>query len=97
MTTPDGSGRLADLRPVGDPVAIVYGPAVDDVFIGRDYIERRIDAELWEHLHAAGFECIVLSSDVRGVYFLDAKPRRLPRQARRTANPGSSRVAARQR
>jgi len=79
MTTLAGSGRLADLRPVGDPVAIVYGPAVDDVFIGRDYIERRIDTELWEHLHAAGFQRIVLSSDVRGVYFLDAESRRMVR------------------
>ena len=82
-----GSGRLTGLRPAGDPLVIVYGSAVEDVFIGRDYIERRIDAELWERLRAEGFQRIVLTSNHAGVYFRDAESRRLTR--RREARPAA--------
>jgi SpoVK/Ycf46/Vps4 family AAA+-type ATPase len=90
MTAPAGSGRLAGLLPVGDPVTIVYGPAVDDIFVGHDYIQRRIDQELWERLHAEGFDRIVLSSNHDGVYFRDAISRKLARRRdqRRSAGPG---------
>ena len=80
MAAPVGSGRLAELRPVGDPVVIVYGSATDDVFIGQDYIERRLETELWERLRAEGFQRIVYSSNRDGVYFLDAESRRLSRR-----------------
>ncbi len=76
-----GGGRIAALRPTGDPVAIVFGAAVDDVFIGEDYIERRIDELLWERLHAEGFRRIVLSTNRSPVYFRDAESRRLARPA----------------
>jgi SpoVK/Ycf46/Vps4 family AAA+-type ATPase len=90
MTAPAVSGRLADLRPVGDPVTIVYGTAVDDVFIGKDYIERRIEEELWEHLHAEGMQRIVLSSNHGGLYFRDGESWRTARrrESPRPAPPG---------
>jgi SpoVK/Ycf46/Vps4 family AAA+-type ATPase len=93
MIATTGSGRLAGLQAAGDPVAIVYGPAVDDLFIGADYIERRIDEELWERLRAEGFERIVLSSNRGGVYFRDANSRRLSRRrdAARPAGPAPGR------
>jgi SpoVK/Ycf46/Vps4 family AAA+-type ATPase len=75
-----GSGRLAGLRPAGDPLAIVYGSPVDDVFIGRDFIERRIGQELWEHLRDEGFQRIVLTSNQDGVYFLDRASRQASRR-----------------
>ncbi len=75
-----GSGRLAGLRPAGDPLAIVYGSPVDDVFIGHDFIERRIGQELWEHLRDEGFQRIVLTSNQDGVYFLDRASRRSSRR-----------------
>ena len=87
MTAVAGSGRLASLRPIGDPVMIVYGPAVDDVFVGHDYIQRRIDQELWERLHAEGFNRIVLSSNRGGVYFRDATSRQLARRRDRAQPP----------
>jgi len=90
MPTATDSGRLAELRPVGDPVAIVYGPAADDIFIGRDYVARRIDQELWERLRAAGFQRIVLISNHDGVYVLDAESRRLTRRRVR-ARPAAPR------
>jgi len=77
-----GSGRLAGLSPVGDPLAVVYGPGVVDSFIGTDYIKRWIDEELWEQLQAKGFQRVVLSSNRQGLYFRDAGSRQL--SARRT-------------
>ena len=78
VAAPAGSGRLAGLRPVGDPVVIVYG-STDDVFIGQDYIERWLETELWERLRAEGFRRVAYSSSHAGLYFLDAESRRLTR------------------
>lgn len=83
-----GGGRIAGLRLTGDPVVIVYGVAVDDVFIGEDYIERRIDELLWERLRAEGFRRIVLSTNRNPVHFRDAESRHL---ARPGASPSSAR------
>ena len=74
MTALAGSGRLADLRPVGDPVVFVYGTAVDDVFIGRDFIERRDDEEPWAHLHAESH-----GMDRRREPFRPAQPSKMTR------------------
>ena len=92
MTAAAGSGRLAELRPIGDPVMIVYGPAVDDIFVGHDYIQRRIDLELWERLHAEGFGRIVLSSNHGGVYFRDAISRQLARRRDQPQRAGPGRM-----
>jgi SpoVK/Ycf46/Vps4 family AAA+-type ATPase len=57
---------------------IIYG-STDEVFIGQDYIERWLEAELWERLRAEGFRRVAYSSSHDGLYFLDAESRRLTR------------------
>lgn len=86
-------GRIASLRPTGDPVLIVYGPAVDDIFIGEDCVVRRIEELLWERLHAEGFRRIVFSSLRRPLFFKDARSRQLarPRGPAPPARPGRMR------
>jgi AAA+ superfamily predicted ATPase len=88
-----GGGRIASLRPAGDPVMIVYGPAVDDIFVGDDYVIRRIEELLWEQLHAEGFRPIVFSAIRRPLFFRDAGSRQLirPRAAAPPARPGRMR------
>jgi SpoVK/Ycf46/Vps4 family AAA+-type ATPase len=88
-----GRGRIAGLQLTGDPVFIVYGSAVDDVFIGEDYIERRIDELLWELLRAEGFRRIVLSTNRSPLYFRDAESYRLtrPRDAPQSTRSGGMR------
>jgi SpoVK/Ycf46/Vps4 family AAA+-type ATPase len=72
--------RLASFRlPGGDPLLLVHGPGVDDVFVGRDYQLRRVEELLWELLRSAGFERIVFSSLRRPVYFRDRRSRELSR------------------
>ncbi|MET7606617.1 AAA family ATPase [Streptomyces avermitilis] len=73
--------RLEGLRlPIGDPLFIVHGRGVDDVFIGHDYRGRGIEELLWEVLHAAGFERVVYSTLQRPLYFRDGRSRDLSRR-----------------
>ncbi len=90
-------GRIPELRLTGDPVLVVYGPGVSDVFIDPDYVERRIEEVLWERLCAAGFRRVVFSSMRQPVFFRDAASRRLTRPAAAAApaaaaGPGRPRV-----
>ncbi|MGW3953479.1 AAA family ATPase [Streptomyces sp. NPDC004752] len=71
MTDRLGS-RFADLRlSVGEPFTVVYGPGVDDTFIGADYRERNLDAALWHLLRAQSCAYVAYSSQRRPLYFLD--------------------------
>ena len=86
-------GRIPELGLTGDPVFVVYGPGVNDVFVDHDYMERRIEEVLWERLHAAGFRRVVFSSMRRPLFFKDAASRQLarPRAAAAPARPGTMR------
>ncbi|MFE7036766.1 AAA family ATPase [Streptomyces sp. NPDC057621] len=73
--------RLEGFRlPIGDPLFIVHGRGVDDVFIGRDYRGRGIEELLWEVLHEAGFARVVFSTLSRPLYFRDTRSRDLSRR-----------------
>lgn len=73
MTSRLGS-RFAGLRlNVGEPFTVVYGPGVDDTFIGADYRERNLDAALWHLLRAQSCAYVAYSSQRRPLYFLDAE------------------------
>ncbi|MEU7467695.1 AAA family ATPase [Streptomyces sp. NPDC044984] len=64
--------RFADLRlGVGEPFTVVYGPGVDDTFVGADYRERNLDAVLWHLLRARSCAYVAYSSQRRPLYFLD--------------------------
>ncbi|GHJ47145.1 hypothetical protein Cs7R123_44870 [Catellatospora sp. TT07R-123] len=68
--------RLAEWRlPGGDPLLVVHGPAVDDVFVGHDLVVRSFQEVLWEYLAAEGFKRIVFSSVRDPVYFRDPASR----------------------
>ncbi|MEU9573196.1 AAA family ATPase [Streptomyces massasporeus] len=71
MTTRLGS-RFADLRLcVGEPFTVVYGPGVDDTFVGADFRERNLDAALWHLLRGQSCAYVAYSSQRRPLYFLD--------------------------
>ncbi|MEV7008578.1 AAA family ATPase [Streptosporangium sp. NPDC051022] len=82
------------------PFAILYGPGVDDLFVGEDHRTRNVQEALWEILSGAGFGRIVFSKPRDPVYFLDRAswraskpPSAAPRQAaaqgaRRTMTTG---------
>lgn len=72
MTRP---ARLAALDSAGEPLVVLYGEAVDDVFVGADYRAVRIDEALCDALLAEGFERIVFSGVKWNVYFLDERSR----------------------
>ena len=55
----------------GDPLVMLFGCGVSDVFVGTDYQERTLDESLWHVLRAAGFRRIVFISANAPVYFLD--------------------------
>ncbi|WP_217214123.1 AAA family ATPase [Streptomyces sp. AC550_RSS872] len=64
--------RFADLRlSVGEPFTVVFGPGVDDTFVGTDYRERNLDAALWHLLRAHSCAYVAYSSQRRPLYFLD--------------------------
>ncbi|MGW3037424.1 AAA family ATPase [Streptomyces sp. NPDC001178] len=78
--------RLEGFRlPAGDPLFVVHGQGVDDIFVGHDYRVRGIEELLWEVLHEAGFARIVYSSLSRPLYFRDRPSRDLARRRRRPA------------
>ncbi|MFE7566400.1 AAA family ATPase [Streptomyces sp. NPDC057539] len=64
--------RFADLRlSIGEPFTVLYGPGVDDTFVGADYQERNLDAALWHLLRAESCAYVAFSSQRRPLYFLD--------------------------
>ena len=93
MNQPAEAGRIPGLRLTGDPVLVVYGPGVNDVFVDPDYVERRIEEVFWERLHAAGFRRIVFSSMRRPLFFKDPASRELsrPGAAAAPSRPGGMR------
>ncbi|MPY56354.1 AAA family ATPase [Streptomyces spongiae] len=85
--------RLNGFRlPAGDPLFVVHGLGVDDVFVGHDYRVRGIEELLWEVLHQAGFSRIVYSSLSQPLYFRDVASRDLSRPRRRTAPAAERRM-----
>jgi SpoVK/Ycf46/Vps4 family AAA+-type ATPase len=84
MTTRLGS-RFADLRlSVGEPFTVVYGPGVDDTFIGTDYRERNLDTALWHLLRGQSCAYVAYSSQRRPLYFLDPASEARSRPSGRT-------------
>jgi len=55
----------------GDPLVVLFGSGVSDMFVGVDYQERALDESLWHVLRTAGFQRIVFRSANKPVYFLD--------------------------
>ncbi|MFE4368938.1 AAA family ATPase [Streptomyces sp. NPDC056835] len=81
--------RFADLRlSTGEPFTVLYGPGVDDTFIGTDYRERDLDASLWHLLRAESCAYVAYSSQRRPLYFLD------PDSEERSRPAGRARAAA---
>ena len=70
---PPGSAERVQtaLRLRGDPLLVLHGPGVTDVFVSRDYQERGIDQVLWAQLRAAGFERIVYATAFDALYYRD--------------------------
>jgi SpoVK/Ycf46/Vps4 family AAA+-type ATPase len=73
----------------GEPIAVVYGPGVGDVFVGADMVRRGLREVLWERLREAGFERIVFSTLGEPMFTLDeasraAEPPAAARPAERT-------------
>ncbi|MFC5822273.1 AAA family ATPase [Nonomuraea insulae] len=85
MTPP----RLSSLETAGEPIVVMYGEAVDDLFVGAGYRAVRIDEALCDVLLAEGFERVVFSGAKWNVYFLDERSRTLSRP--RTAAPARPR------
>jgi SpoVK/Ycf46/Vps4 family AAA+-type ATPase len=82
--------RLSHVRPPGgDPLFVLYGGNVDDDFVGRDFVVRRLPDVLWELLRALGYERIVFSSLQRPVHFRDPHSLALSR-SRPSATPGGA-------
>ena len=72
--------RFMGLRlDLGEPFTVVYGPGVDDVFVGTDYQERHLEEVLCRLLRSAGFEQVAFSSLSNPVYFRDRDSRDLSR------------------
>ncbi|MQY14938.1 Holliday junction ATP-dependent DNA helicase RuvB [Streptomyces sp. RB5] len=71
MTGPLGA-RFTDVRlSTGEPFTVLYGPGVDDTFVGADYLERDLDAALWQLLRDEACPRVAFSSLRRPLYFLD--------------------------
>ncbi|MFJ5029590.1 AAA family ATPase [Streptomyces sp. NPDC088560] len=86
--------RFADLRlGAGEPFTVVYGPGVDDTFVGADYRERNLDAALWHVLRAESCAYVAYSSQRRPLYFLDPQSEARSRPAGRAAADGPSRAS----
>ncbi|MFC7829449.1 AAA family ATPase [Streptomyces sp. NPDC057375] len=87
--------RFADLRlGTGEPFTVVYGPGVDDTFVGTDYRERNLDAALWHLLRARSCRYVAFSSQRRPLYFLDPESEARSRPSARArpdtpARPGA--------
>ncbi|MBB5121039.1 hypothetical protein AF335_20230 [Streptomyces eurocidicus] len=80
--------RLADLTlPAGDPLFILYGPGLGDVFVGHDHRRRGAEELLWTLLRDAGFARVVFSTLSRPLYFRDPVSRDLSRPRRRRPVP----------
>ncbi|MDG9710482.1 AAA family ATPase [Streptomyces sp. DH10] len=85
--------RFAGLRlSVGEPFTVVFGPGVDDTFIGTDYRERNLDAALWHLLRAQSCAYVAYSSQRRPLYFLDpdSEARSRPSQRARADAPSQT-------
>ncbi|MFF7976100.1 AAA family ATPase [Streptomyces sp. NPDC007905] len=87
--------RFADLRlSAGEPFTVVYGPGVDDTFIGIDYRERNLDAVLWHLLRAQSCAYVAYSSQRRPLYFLDPESEARSRPSGRAPADAPSRTPA---
>ncbi|MFJ8630207.1 AAA family ATPase [Streptomyces sp. NPDC093568] len=85
--------RLNGFRlPVGDPLLVVHGLGVDDIFVGHDYRVRGIEEVLWEVLRGSGFARVVYSSLSRPLYFRDDRSWELTRRRRRASLPAEGRL-----
>ncbi|MCD9194385.1 AAA family ATPase [Streptomyces albireticuli] len=80
--------RLAGLAmPAGDPLFILHGQGLDDVFVGHDHRRRGVEELLWTLLRDAGYARVVFSSLSRPLYFRDPVSRDLSRPRRRPPVP----------
>ncbi|MEV6422035.1 AAA family ATPase [Streptomyces sp. NPDC051662] len=87
--------RFADLRlSVGEPFTVLYGPGVDDTFVGADYRERSLDAALWHLLRAESCAYVAYSSQRRPLYFLDPDSEARSRPGARTRADGPAQPGA---
>jgi hypothetical protein len=59
----------------GDPLVVLFGSGVTDVFVGTDYQGRGLEESLWHNLRAAGFRRIVFSSVNSPLYVFDQESR----------------------
>ncbi|MET7848394.1 AAA family ATPase [Streptomyces avermitilis] len=85
--------RFADLRlSVGEPFTVVFGPGVDDTFIGADYRERNLDGALWHLLRAQSCAYVAYSSQRRPLYFLDQESEERSRPSGRARADAPSRT-----
>ncbi|MES9524377.1 AAA family ATPase [Streptomyces capoamus] len=87
--------RFAGLRlSAGEPFTVVYGPGVDDTFIGADHRERNLDAVLWHLLRAQSCAYVAYSSQRRPLYFLDPESEARSRPSGRVPAGAPSRPPA---
>jgi SpoVK/Ycf46/Vps4 family AAA+-type ATPase len=74
--------RLDSLRLDGaDPMVVLYGTGVDDLFVGDDYQLRTLPEALVAQLRGQGFDRVVFNALRRPVFFLDERSRSLSRRA----------------
>jgi hypothetical protein len=61
----------------GDPVVVLVGSGVCDMFVSTGYRQLQLDESLWQPLRAAGYRLILFSSQDDPVYFFDEQSRYL--------------------
>ncbi|MEU8006197.1 AAA family ATPase [Catellatospora sp. NPDC049111] len=83
-----GVERLPRLRASGaDPLLVLYGPGLDDMFAGHDFVLRGIQESMLDLLRAEGFECVVFTGAREPIFFRDDASRAAFGPAER-AEPG---------
>ncbi len=55
----------------GDPLVVLTGSGISDVFVGADYQERPLDQSLWHTLKGGGFSRVIFSAPADAIYTLD--------------------------